>query len=74
MTLQERLNAFYRMQLEDQPAYMHPGTMRLMRELEAALDKLEKEKSCLKARNEKFEIITDAVFSELDEIIKAAQK
>jgi len=45
MTLQEKLNAFYRLELPGQPKFMHMGTMGLMRNLEVRVDELEQDKT-----------------------------
>jgi hypothetical protein len=40
MTLEEKLNAFYNLQLPGQPKFMHMGTMRLVRDLEKEIYRL----------------------------------
>ena len=41
MTLEEKLNAFYNLQLPGQPKFMHMGTMRLVRDLEKEMYRLQ---------------------------------
>jgi hypothetical protein len=43
MTLDEKLNAFYNLQLPGQPKFMHMGTMRLVRDLEKEIYRLQSE-------------------------------